>query len=158
MPLIVIVFLAISAYQEIPVDESAATDSNSVAPPPPPPPVPSGSENISEELWGAAEPYVKVDEMPQFPGGDKALMQYIGENTRYPDFSKSNHIQGKVIVRFCISEKGEVTRVSVLQGVSADLDNEAIRVVKALPAFKPGREDGKDVPVWFMVPISFTLR
>jgi protein TonB len=96
--------------------------------------------------------------MPQFPGGDVALMKYIGENTRYPDFSRVNHIQGKVIVRFCISEKGEVNRVGVLQGVSADLDAEAIRVVKALPAFKPGRQGGKEVPVWFMVPISFTLR
>jgi TonB family protein len=158
IPLIAIVFLAISAYREIPVDASAATDNYSLAPPPPPPPVPSDSKIISDETTGTSEPFVNVEEMPQFPGGEGALMKYIGENTRYPDFSKVNHIQGKVIVRFCISEKGEVKRVSVLQGVSAELDTEAIRVVKTLPEFKPGRHGGKEVPVWFMVPISFTLR
>jgi TonB family protein len=158
IPLIAIVFLAISAYRGSPVDAGNATADYSLAPPPPPPPVPSGSENISEETTGAIEPFVKVDEMPQFPGGEGALMKYIGENTSYPEFSKVNHIQGKVIVRFCISEKGEVNRVGVLQGVSAELDAEAIRVVKTLPTFRPGRQGGKDVPVWFMVPISFTLR
>ena len=158
IPLIAIVFLAISAYRESPVDANAATVDYSLAPPPPPPPVPSDSKNISDATQGAAEPFVEVEEMPQFPGGEGALMKYIGDNTSYPDVSRVNHIQGKVIVRFCISEKGEVNRVGIIQGVSAELDAEAIRVVKTLPAFRPGRQGGKDVPVWFMVPISFTLK
>lgn len=153
IPLVAIVFFAISAYR--PVD-AVTTQNYTNASPPPPPPVPSDSKITGEEK--SMEPFVEVDEMPQFPGGEGALMKYIAENTIYPDFSKNNHIQGRVIVRFCISEKGEVNRVGVIQGISADLDAEAIRVVKTLPLFKPGRQGGKDVPVWFMVPISFSLK
>ena len=93
-----------------------------------------------------------------FPGGDVALLKYIGENTHYPEIAKENNIQGKVIIRFCVTEKGSVNRISVLKGVDPELNDEAIRVVKTLPAFKPGRQGGKPVPVWYMVPITFTLK
>jgi TonB family protein len=106
----------------------------------------------SDTIWQA------VEEMPQFVGGDEALLKYISQNIAYPESAKKNNIQGKVIVRFCITAEGEISQVSVLKGVSADLDNEAIRVVKTLPAFKPGKNGGKPVPVWYLVPIIFSLK
>jgi periplasmic protein TonB len=103
-------------------------------------------------------PFVVVEEMPMFPGGDAELLKFIAEHTTYPDVAKENNIQGKVIVRFCVTAKGGVSQVSILKGVDPELDAEAIRVVNTLPAFKPGKQGGKPVPVWYMVPITFTLK
>jgi protein TonB len=103
-------------------------------------------------------PFVVVEEMPMFPGGDAELLKYIGEHTNYPEVAKENNIQGRVIVRFCVTAKGGVSQVSILKGVDPELDAEAIRVVNTLPAFKPGKQGGKPVPVWYMVPITFTLK
>jgi len=114
-------------------------------------------EEIREEEV-EAEPFVVVEEMPMFPGGDAALLTYIAENTQYPEVAKENNIQGKVIVRFCVTSKGGVNQVSILKGVDPELDKEAIRVVQTLPSFKPGKQGGKPVPVWYMVPINFTLK
>jgi TonB family protein len=168
------VFLAISAYREIPgspvkqitpVLVSQNTEYGSELMPPPPPPVPKSESNdgikvVAEEAKGDAEevPFVVVEQMPMFPGGDVALLNYIGENTMYPETAKKQNIQGRVIIRFCISSKGNVRQISVLQGVSPELDAEAIRVVSTLPKFQPGRQSGKDVPVWYMVPITFSLK
>ena len=99
-----------------------------------------------------------VEEMPYFPGGDADLLKYIAENTIYPENAKKNNIQGRVIVRFCVTETGRVNRISVLQGVDPEIDAEAIRVAGTLPEFKPGRQGGKAVPVWYMVPITFALK
>jgi len=111
-----------------------------------------------QETEAEPEPFVVVEEMPMFPGGDPALLKYISEHTQYPEIAKENNIQGKVIVRFCVTPKGGVSQVSVLKGVDPELDKEAIRVVNTLPAFKPGKQGGKPVPVWYMVPINFTLK
>jgi protein TonB len=118
-------------------------------------------QQVKEEVQEAeAEqtPFVVVEEMPMFPGGDPALLAYIAANTQYPEIAKENNIQGKVIVRFCVTSKGGVNQVSVLKGVDPELDKEAIRVVTTLPLFKPGKQGGKPVPVWYMVPIAFTLK
>jgi protein TonB len=118
-------------------------------------------EQVKEEVQeteAEPEPFVVVEEMPMFPGGEPALMKYIGEHTQYPEIAKENNIQGKVIVRFCVTPKGGVSQVSVLKGVDPELDKEAMRVVTTLPAFKPGKQGGKPVPVWYMVPIAFTLK
>jgi len=104
------------------------------------------------------DPFVVVEEMPMFPGGDAALLKYIADNTSYPENAKVQNVQGKVIIRFCVKSDGGVSMASVLKGVSPDLDAEAIRVVNSLPAFKPGKQGGKAVPVWYMVPIAFTLK
>jgi protein TonB len=104
------------------------------------------------------EPFVVVEEMPLFPGGDSTLLAYIRQNTKYPESAKTNKIQGKVIVRFCVTSEGSVDRISVLKGVNPELDAEASRVVSTLPAFKPGKQGGKQVPVWYMVPIDFSLK
>lgn len=114
-------------------------------------------EEIQEEE-PEPEPFVVVEEMPMFPGGETALLQYISENTIYPEVAKENNIQGRVIVRFCVNSTGGVSQISVLKGVDPELDEEAIRVVSTLPKFKPGKQGGKPVPVWYMVPITFTLK
>ena len=116
---------------------------------------------VKEEVQEAEPeeiPFVVVEEMPLFPGGDAELLKYIAEHTTYPDIAKENNIQGRVIVRFCVTAKGGVSQVSILKGVDPELDAEAIRVVNTLPAFKPGKQGGKPVPVWYMVPITFTLK
>lgn len=118
-------------------------------------------EEVKEEVQEEEpeqEPFVVVEEMPMFPGGDPALLAYIAEHTQYPEVAKENNIQGRVIVRFCVTAKGTVDKVSVLKGVDPELDKEAIRVVESLPPFKPGKQGGKPVPVWYMVPITFTLK
>ncbi|HLP73865.1 MAG TPA: energy transducer TonB [Bacteroidales bacterium] len=118
-------------------------------------------QEVKEEVQEAEPeevPFVVVEEMPMFPGGDVALLKYIGENTIYPEVAKENNIQGRVIVRFCVTAKGGVSQVSVLKGVDPELDKEAVRVVNTLPPFKPGKQGGKPVPVWYMVPITFTLK
>ncbi len=124
-----------------------------VAPPPPPPPPVAEAPASSEP-----EPFTVVEEMPQFPGGDNALRDYIGKHITYPPDAKAKGTQGRVIVRFCVTEKGGVDKVSIIQGVSPDLDEEAMRVVKTLPAFKPGKQKGVDVPVWYNLPIAFALK
>jgi protein TonB len=118
-------------------------------------------EEVKEEVQeqeAEPEPFVVVEEMPMFPGGEAALLDYIGQHTNYPEVAKENNIQGKVIVRFCVTAKGTVSQISVLKGVDPELDKEAVRVVSTLPEFKPGKQGGKPVPVWYMVPITFTLK
>ena len=180
VPVAAIVFLAISAYREIPnssvkqivpvilSQNSTNVSSNELMPPPPPPPPATHKTSVSIENERATalepmdesdrEPFVVVEEMPTFPGGDNALLKYIGENTIYPENAKKLNMQGRVIIRFCVTENGGVSRISVLKGVSPELDEEAMRVVRTLPEFKPGKQSGKPVPVWYMVPITFTLR
>jgi periplasmic protein TonB len=115
-------------------------------------------EEVQEEETEAA-PFVVVEEMPMYPGGEIELLKYISEHVVYPEVAKENNIQGRVIIRFCVTSKGSVSQVSVLKGVDPELDAEAIRVVNALPAtFKPGKQGGKPVPVWYMVPITFSLK
>jgi protein TonB len=111
-----------------------------------------------QESEAEPEPFVVVEEMPMFPGGERALQQYIADHTEYPEVAKENNIQGKVIVRFCVTSKGGVDLVSIFKGVDPALDAEAIRVVKTLPSFKPGKQGGKPVPVWFSVPINFQVK
>ena len=118
-------------------------------------------QQVQEEVQQAEPeevPFVVVEEMPMYPGGDVELLKFIAEHTQYPEVAKENNIQGRVIVRFCVTAKGGVSQVSILKGVDPELDKEAIRVVNTLPAFKPGKQGGKPVPVWYMVPITFTLK
>jgi protein TonB len=114
-------------------------------------------EEVQEED-PEATPFVIVEEMPMFPGGEVELLKYIAEHTNYPEVAKENNIQGRVFIRFCVTSKGGVSQVSILKGVDPELDKEAIRVVNTLPAFKPGKQGGKPVPVWYSVPIIFKLK
>ena len=117
-------------------------------------------EQVQEEVQEEAprEVFVVVEEMPSFPGGDTELFKFIYDNIKYPELAKENSIQGKVILRFCVTYKGTVDQVSVVRGVDPSLDEEAIRVIKMLPLWKPGKQGGKPVNVWYSVPISFQLK
>ena len=116
------------------------------------------SASIKRQNTDDEEPFVVVEEMPLFPGGDSMLLDYIARNTKYPEAAKINKIQGRVIIRFCVTAKGTVNRISVLKSVNPEIDAEAIRVTGTLPTFKPGRQSGRDVPVWYMIPITFALK
>jgi len=103
------------------------------------------------------EPFVVVEEMPMYPGGEGELLRFIAENTKYPEAAKAEKIQGKVIIRFVVNTAGDTEGISVLKGVHPLLDAEAVRVVSLLSGFKPGKQGGVAVPVWYMVPINFAL-
>jgi TonB family protein len=104
-------------------------------------------------------PFVQVDEMPVFPGGDIAILKYIADNTVYPEEAKKNRITGKVIVRFIVEKDCSVSEVTVLQSVNPQIDAEAVRVVKTLPKFeKPAKNGGVAVRVFYMLPITFDLK
>lgn len=98
-----------------------------------------------------------VEDMPIFPGGDKALFAYFGRNIKYPKIAKENGIQGRVFIAFVINKKGEVVNVQIVRGVDPSLDGEALRVVRSLPNWTPGKQLNKAVNVSFNVPISFRL-
>lgn len=98
-----------------------------------------------------------VDELPVFPGGEEALRNWLAENIRYPGEAKADSIQGKVYVTFIVDEQGKVTDSKLARGASPALDKEALRVVNAMPAWKPGKHKGKEVKVSYTVPISFKL-
>jgi len=100
----------------------------------------------------------EADEMPVFPGGEEALMKFMSDNIQYPAVAKEKNIQGKVFISFVVEETGKVTQVAVVKGVNELLDNEAIRVVKSLPNFKPGKDKEKNVAVQFTIPVSFKLK
>ncbi len=110
------------------------------------------SDNVLSET-----PYVVVEEMPVYQGGDAELLGYIAKNTKYPEAAKEAKAEGRVIVRFIVTKEGNADGVSVLKGAHPLLDEEAVRVVSTLKGFKPGKQNGVPVNVWYMVPITFTL-
>ena len=103
------------------------------------------------------EPFIVVEESPEYPGGNAALMKFIGENINYPADAQNNNIQGKVILKFVIDTDGSADRVEVLRSIDPLLDNEAVRVVSSITGFKPGKQGGVPVPVWFTLPVVFKL-
>ena len=96
--------------------------------------------------------------MPQFPGGDAELMKFLRDNIVYPAMAQENNVQGKVIVQFVVTKTGDIGEVKVVKSVDRDLDNEAVRLVKKLPKFIPGRMNGQAVNVWYTLPVQFKLQ
>lgn len=99
-----------------------------------------------------------VEQKPQFPGGEAALLKYVADHIRYPAMAQENNIQGRVIVQFVVTKTGSVGEVKVVRGKDPDLDKEAVRVVKSLPKFVPGKMNGHAVNVWYTLPIQFKLQ
>ena len=149
-----------------------------VKPPPPPPPPPEVIEIVEDEVEieneieiedtesdedleiaeeDDEEFFMVVENMPVFPGGDLGLMKYIQKNIKYPAIAKEYNITGKVFISFIVDKTGSVINVKVVRGVDKNLDAEAVRVIKSLPKYKPGKQRGKAVRVMFTVPINFTL-
>ncbi len=101
--------------------------------------------------------FVTVENMPEFPGGEIALRNYVAKNIKYPVEASENGIQGTVYLRFIVLKDGSIGEVQLQRGVDELLDEEATRVVKSLPKFKPGRQGGRNVSVWFSLPVKFKL-
>ncbi|HPD64760.1 MAG TPA: energy transducer TonB [Bacteroidia bacterium] len=110
-------------------------------------------ETVVEE-----EIFFVVEDMPTFPGGEVALQKYLKDNIRYPEIERDNGIQGLVVVSFVVEKDGSVNKVEILKGVTPNINDEAIRVIKAMPKWSPGKQRGKPVRVTINVPIRFTLQ
>lgn len=102
--------------------------------------------------------YTTVEIMPAFPGGDAALKKFISDNLKYPEQSKNNKIAGTVYIRFVIGKNGKLKNIKVIKGVNKELDAEALRVVKMMPAWSAGRQGGKAVEVEYNLPVKFSLK
>lgn len=118
---------------------------------PPPPPKPK-QEEVTEEI------FVVVEEQPEFPGGNAAMMKFLSDNIRYPVIAQENGIQGRVICNFVVERDGSITDVQVVRGVDPSLDREAIRVIQQMPRWKPGKQRGSAVRVRFTLPVVFRLQ
>ncbi len=118
-------------------------------------PIEVADEEIEEE---EALIFSVVESMPQFPGGDAALLTYLSDNMNYPRMALESGIQGKVFVTFVVEKDGFITDVKVLRGIGGGCDEEAIRVVKSMPQWIPGRQRNMPVRVQFNLPIRFILR
>lgn len=109
-------------------------------------------EDVEETVW------VAVEEDPEFPGGLDALSQYLADNIQYPALARENGITGKVFVTFVVEKDGRVGQIKILRDIGGGCGAEAVRVVKAMPKWKPGKQSGKPVRTQFNLPVSFTLR
>ncbi|MDY0344580.1 MAG: energy transducer TonB [Lentimicrobium sp.] len=112
---------------------------------------------MEEEEVAEAEIFTVVEDQPSFPGGDAARIRYLQENIKYPQMARESGIQGTVYVTFVVERNGAVTDVRVLRGIGGGCDEEAVRVIKAMPKWNPGKQRGKPVRVQFNMPIKFTL-
>jgi protein TonB len=117
-------------------------------------PVKVEEEESAEEM----QIFMVVESMPEFPGGDADLYKYLAENIKYPQMAKESGIQGRVFVTFVVERDGSVTDVKVLRGIGGGCDEEAIRVVKNMPRWTPGKQRGKAVRVQYNLPVKFTLQ
>lgn len=118
---------------------------------PPPPPKPK-QEEVTEEI------FVVVEEQPEYPGGQTAMMRFLSDNIRYPVIAQENGIQGRVICNFVVERDGSITDVQVVRGVDPSLDREAVRVIQQMPRWKPGKQRGQAVRVRFTLPVVFRLQ
>ena len=109
------------------------------------------SEPVEDEI------YTEVEESPQFPGGDAALMTFIQSRIHYPFAAKEIGLEGRVVVKFVVQKDGTLDQIAVARGVHPMLDDEALRVIRDLPDFIPGKQNGEPVDVWYMVPVEFKL-
>ena len=175
--------LPLSMMMFISINPDMLAQEEKVPPPPPPKkekevnkPVKSGEEPVTITVvekpakekkepkvikmveYQDEEPvFTVVEDMPEYPGGNKALYAFMGQNIKYPQDAKDKGIQGTVYVSFVVEKDGSVSHVKILRGVSKSLDSEAMRVVKTMPNWKPGKQRGKAVRVQYNLPIKFTL-
>ena len=121
-----------------------------------------GSKNAVAELKiekssNTKKPFVTVEKMPGFPGGEKEMQRYIRENLKYPETAQKEGIQGRVTLRFIVADDGEIQNVVVVRGIDPSCDKEAVRVIENMPKWVPGKQNGIAVPVYFNLPIQFKL-
>lgn len=114
--------------------------------------IPEEEEPEEEQIFMSAEV------QPEFPGGPTAFAKYLQNNIEYPDLAMETNTQGKVYVKFVVQKDGSINKVQVLKGIGAGCDEEAVRVLKSVPKWKPGEQMGKPVSVWYTVPVNFQLQ
>ena len=119
---------------------------------------PAANMDVTAENLIQGEVYDMVEVAPQFPGGSKELMSWLGQNLRYPVKAQEAGKQGRVVLQFVITKEGKVADIKVMRGVSPELDEEAVRVIKAMPAWTPGKQDGQAVNVRYTLPVTFRLQ
>jgi protein TonB len=139
-----------SLLSKVKIDiKSQAGDSNMIDPGPPP------GNNL-----GDGEPpfYVAAEIMPKFPGGDDAMVKFINDNLVYPPMAIENNIEGKVVLTFIVDKEGQVTEIEFLKKLGWGCDDAAVKVVKKMPAWSPGRQNGRNVAVKYNLPITFRLK
>ena len=167
------------------MEEEVVPPSAAPPPPPPPPPAPStvveiveDEEEIEETEQVFEEPdeetvveeveiieeevsdeiFTIVEDMPTFPGGEEELFKFLGKNLKYPTIAQDAGISGTVYVNFMVDRDGKVKNAKVVRGIHSACDKEALRVVNAMPKWKPGKQRGKPVRVSYNLPIRFTLK
>ncbi|NVO20649.1 MAG: energy transducer TonB [Bacteroidetes bacterium] len=113
-------------------------------------------KEVVEEVY--EKPFTVVEQMPEFPGGEQSMMKFLRENIKYPQMARESGIAGSVYVTFVVNKSGQISDVRILRGIGGGCDEEALRVVRAMPSWIPGRQNGKSVPVQFNLPIKFTLQ
>lgn len=122
------------------------------------------AKHIAKHKYGvgavAAPPevFVTVEQNPEFPGGEASLERYLSLNLVYPPMARDNEVQGKVWVRFMIEEDGSTSHVTAIRGIGAGCDEEAVRVVKAMPHWQPRKKNGRPAKAVYVLPISFMLQ
>lgn len=102
--------------------------------------------------------FTVVEEMPTFPGGEEKLFEFIQKNVKYPAIARENGISGRVYLTFVVDKEGRIKDVRLLRGIGGGCDEEAMRVVRSMPDWKPGRQNGRSVQVQYNLPVNFTLR
>lgn len=118
----------------------------------------TGLEDGAGDATGEEDkPFMSVEQMPEFPGGENALIDYIAKNTKYPPMARENNIEGTVYVQFVVEKDGAVSNITVLRGIGGGCDQAAKDVIKTLPKFTPGRQNGRPVRVMYNVPVKFKL-
>jgi len=130
-------------------DDQSQRQAQTYVPPPPPKPK---QEEVTEEI------FVVVENQPEFPGGNAAMMKFLSENIKYPVIAQENGIQGRVICNFVVEKDGSITDVQVVRGVDPSLDREAVRVIQQMPRWTPGKQRGQAVRVRFTLPVVFRLQ
>lgn len=113
---------------------------------------------VEEEEVSETEVFTIVEEMPAYPGGDAKLYEYLGKNIKYPQIARESGIQGRVFVNFVVEPDGSVSNVKVMRGIGGGCDEEAVRVIKTMPKWKPGKQRGKAVRVTYTIPVVFKLQ
>jgi protein TonB len=116
------------------------------------------NNQIVEEPPVVDKPFVTVEQMPQFPGGEQEMQRFIANTLKYPVVAQENGIEGRVTIRFVVTAEGKISDVQVLRGIDQSCDREAVRVIKEMPTWIPGKQNGRNVPVYFTLPVVYKLR
>lgn len=118
-------------------------------------PLPETKDNSAT---GTSKTFIWVEEMPQFPGGDNEMLKYLSNNIKYPVDAREANITGIVYLSFIVDKEGEIKNIEILRGIGGGCEEEAVRVVKKMSKWKPGKQNGQSVNVQFKLPVSFKIR